>query len=154
DVARNKTYREQYEKAVGGLATQWGTDPAATKRAVEDFSTEPSEDQLKRYAALAKDNPIFYNRLKSGNDIRLGVAGSGRPDAINDANVLNTLFSPEQTSSYQGLQDNIAMAQEILHKHGLNTQAYDEKLKTVYSPLINTLQPGLLLDYFNSPFHQ
>jgi hypothetical protein len=145
DIARNKGYRQQYEKGVGNLAAEWGTDPEATKRAVEDFSTEASEDQLKNYAALAKDNPVYYSRLKGANDIRMAIAGSGA-DGINDANVFNHLQS---SGDYEQLQHNIALQQEIMTKHGLG-QPYFEKLKESQAPLVNTLDPGLHIQYWNS----
>lgn len=145
DVARNKAYQQQYEKGVTDLAGNWGTDPKMTKQAIEDFPDEPDENKLKGFAGLAKDNPVFYSRLKSANDIRMTIAKSGT-DGINDANVFNHL---QTSNNYEELQHNIALQQEIMHKHGLG-QAYFEKLKESQAPLVNTLDPGLLVQYWNS----
>lgn len=149
DLARNKAYRQQYEKGVADLATNWGSDPKATKRALEDFPDVQDENLLKKYSALYQDNPVNYQRIKDGTDIRSAILRSGQPDAANDAHVMNQLFVPAVSDNYDDLQHNIAIAQEIMTKHGLGQQ-YAEKLKNVYAPLINTLQPGLLLQYKNS----
>ena len=149
DVARNKGYQDRYDKSVNDLAGSWGTDPTATKQTLQDFPDVQDENTLKKYTGLYKDNPVNYQRLKDGTDIRKAIINSGDPDAHNDAHVINNLFAPSQGDTYEGLQNNIAMSQEILSKHGLGQQ-YAEKLKNVYSPLINTLQPGLLLQYENS----
>lgn len=149
DVARNKGYQNRYDKSVNDLAGSWGTDPTATKQTLQDFPDVQDENTLKKYTGLYKDNPVNYQRLKDGTDIRMAIINSGDPDAHNDAQAINNLFAPAQTATYEDLQNNIAMSQEILSKHGLGQQ-YAEKLKNVYSPLINTLQPGLLLQYENS----
>lgn len=149
DVARNKGYQDRYDKSVNDLAGSWGTDPTATKQTLQDFPDVQDENTLKKYTGLYKDNPVNYQRLKDGTDIRMAIINSGDPDAHNDAQAINNLFAPAQTATYEDLQNNIAMSQEILSKHGLGQQ-YAEKLKNVYSPLINTLQPGLLLQYENS----
>lgn len=145
DVARNKGYQDQYEKAITDQAGLWGTDPKATKQAIEGFPGENDETKLKTFAGLAKDNPVYYNRLKSANDIRQAIATNG-PEGINDANAFNHL---QTADNYEHLQDNIAMQQEIMRKHGLG-QAYFEKLKDSQAPLINTLDPGLNIQYWNS----
>lgn len=146
DVARNKKYQQQYESGITNLAGTWGTDPKSTKQAFDDFSDEPDENRLKGFATMATNNPVAYGRLKSANDIRQAIAGSG-DDGINDANAFNHLQTSED---YEQLQNNIAMQQEIMHKHGLGQQ-YFEKLKETQAPLINTLDPGLLVQYWNSP---
>lgn len=145
DVTRNKGYQDQYEKAIADQAQLWGTDPKATKQAIEGFPGESDETKLKTFAGLAKDNPVFYSRLKSANDIRQAIATNG-PEGINDANAFNHL---QTAGSYEQLQDNIAMQQEIMRKHGLGQQ-YFEKLKDSQAPLINTLDPGLHIQYWNS----
>lgn len=150
DIARNKAYQDQYQKSIGDLATTWGTDPKATRQAIEDFPGEMDESTLKNRAMLNQQNPVYYNRLKSADQIRQAVAQSGGPDALQDAHALNTVFAPKQTDTYQDLQNDVAMAQEIMNKHGLGTQNFHEMLKNVYSPLINTLQPGLHSQYWNS----
>jgi broad specificity phosphatase PhoE len=150
DVARNKGYRDQYQKAISDQATAWGTDPKATQKALEDFPGEMDENKIKQFATLNQQNPVYYGRLKSADQIRQAVAGSGDPDAIADAKALNTVFAPKQTDTYETLQNDVAMAQEIMTKHGLSTQNYHEMLKTVYAPMINTLQPGLLSQYWDS----
>jgi len=149
DVARNKGYQDQYEKSVNDIASTWGTDPRATKATLEDFPDIQDENLLKKYTSLYKDNPVNYGRLKDGTDIRMAVFRSGRPDAAADAHNLNMLFTPSPADTYDDLQHYIAGAQGILSKHGLGQQ-YTEKLKNVFSPLINTLQPGLLTQYWNS----
>lgn len=149
DIDRNKGYQQQYEKSINDLATTWGTDPKATRQAIEGFPDEPDEQKLKTFAGLAQNNPVYYNRLKSANDIRTAIVQSG-PDGVNDANAFNHL---QTADSYQQLQDNIAMQQEIMHKHGLGQQ-YFEKLKESQAPLINTLDPGLLTQYWNSDDHK
>lgn len=150
DLARNAGYKDQYQKSISNLATTWGTDPKSTKQAIEDFPGETDEGKLKSYATLNQQNPVYYGRLKSADQIRQAVAGSGDPDALADAKALNTVFSPKQTDTYENLQNDVALAQEIMTKHGLSSQNYHEMLKTVYSPLINTLQPGLLSQYWTS----
>lgn len=145
DVARNKAYQNQYEKAVGDLAGTWGTDPKLTKQALQDFPDEPDENKLKGFADLAQKNPVYYGRIKSANDIRSAIVASG-PDGVNDANVFNHL---QTADNYEELQQNIATQQEIMRKHGLG-QAYFEKQKQSQAPLINTLEPGLLTQYWNS----
>lgn len=145
DVARNKGYQQQYEKRVGDLATQWGTDPQSARKALEDFPDEQDETKLKSFAGLAQQNPVYYGRLKDANDIRVAIAQNG-PEGINDANVFNHL---QQSGNYEDLQHNIALQQEIMTKHGLS-QGYFEKLKQSQAPLINTLDPGLLTQYWNS----
>lgn len=150
DVARNKAYQTQYDKAVEGQATAWGTDPVATKRAFQDFPTVQNENTLKSYADLAKTNPVNYQRIKDGTDIRQAIVTSGQPGSVQDAQEMNNLFQVGSTASYDDLQHNIATSQELLHKYGLG-QEYAEKLKNVYAPLINTLQPGLHIQHWNSP---
>lgn len=145
DVARNKAYQQQYDKAATDLAATWGTDPKLTKQALQDFPGEPDENKLKGFASLAKANPVYYNRLKSANDIRNAIA-TGGPNGVNDANVFNHL---QTADNYEQLQQNIATQQEIMRKHGLG-QAYFEKQKESQAPLINTLEPGLLQQYWNS----
>lgn len=145
DVARNKAYQDRYDKAVTDLAGTWGTDTKLTKQAIQDFPGEPDENKLKGFAGLAKDNPVYYGRLKSANDIRTAIAQSGS-DGVNDANVFNHL---QTADDYDQLQHNIATQQEIMRKHGLG-QAYFEKQKESQAPLINTLEPGLLVQYWNS----
>lgn len=145
DIARNKDFQDKYEKSITDLAGTWGTDPKATKQAIQDFPGEPDENKLKGFAGMAQNNPVYYSRLKSANDIRMTIAQSG-PDGVNDANVFNHL---QTADNYEQLQHNIAMQQEIMHKHGLG-QAYFEKLKESQAPLINTLDPGLHIQYWNS----
>lgn len=145
DIARNKGFQERYEKSITDLAGTWGTDPKATKQAIQDFPGEPDENKLKTFAGMAQNNPVYYSRLKSANDIRMTIAQSG-PDGVNDANVFNHL---QTADNYEQLQHNIALQQEIMHKHGLG-QAYFEKLKESQAPLINTLDPGLHIQYWNS----
>ena len=145
DVARNKAYRQQYEKGIGDLSAQWGVDPKAAKRAIEDFPDEQDETKLKGFAGLSQQNPVYYGRLKDANDIRVAIAKSG-PDGINDANIFNHL---QQSDNYENLQHNIALQQEIMTKHGLG-QPFFEKLKQSQAPLVNTLDPGLLTQYWNS----
>jgi len=149
EVAQNKTYRDKYKSSIADLASTWQTDPEMTQRAIEDFPDESREDKIRAYATLRKDNPVAYGRLKDANDIRMAIAGSV-PDGVGDANAWNHL---QTAGNFQQLQDNIALQQEIMTKHGLG-QAYFEKLKASQSPLINTLDPGLLLDYFNSDYHK
>lgn len=144
DIARNKGFQDRYEKSITDLAGNWGTDPKATKQAIQDFPDEPNEDKLKSFAGLAKDNPVYYSRIKSANDIRMAIAQG--PDGINDANVFNHL---QTADNYEDLQHNIALQQEIMHKHGLGQQ-YFEKLKEAQAPLVNTLDPGLHIQYWNS----
>lgn len=146
DVERNKQYQQQYENSVQGIANTWGTDVNATKQTFKDFGDEQDENKLKKFATLAKQNPVAYSRLKDANDIRIGIAKSGQLDAIHDANIFNDL---QQSADYQDLQHNIALQQEILTKHGLGQQ-YFEKLKNTQAPLINALDPGLLTQYWNS----
>ncbi len=148
DVARNKGFQTQYDKAVTDQAAAWGTDPVSTRRAFQDFPTVQDEKTLKSYADLAKTNPVNYQRIKDGTDIRQAIASSGQPGAFADAQNLH--FDVSGTGSYQELQDQIASSQELLHKYGLG-QEYFEKLKNVYAPLINTLQPGLHIQHWNSP---
>lgn len=145
DVARNKAYQGQYQKGIGDLATAWGTDPKATQRAFEDFPGEMDENKLKSFATLNQQNPVYYGRLKNADDIRQAIAQSG-PEGINDANIFNHL---QTAPDYATLQHNIAMQQELMSKHGLGQQ-YFEKLKESQAPLVNTLDPGLLSQYWNS----
>lgn len=144
DIARNKGFQDKYEKSITDLAGTWGTDPKATKQAIQDFPGEPDENKLKSFAGMAQNNPVYYSRLKSANDIRMAITQG--PDGINDANVFNHL---QTADNYEQLQHNIAMQQEIMTKHGLG-QPYFEKLKESQSPLINTLDPGLHIQYWNS----
>lgn len=146
DLVRNKKYRDQYEKSITDQAAAWGTDPKATKQAIEGFPGENDEEKIKTYAGLAQNNPVYYNRLKSANDIRQAIAQSG-PNGINNANEFNHL---QTADNYEQLQDNIAKQQEIMHEAGLGQQ-YFEKLKESQSPLINTLDPGLHIQHWNSP---
>lgn len=145
DVARNKAYQDQYQKGIGDLATTWGTDPKATRQAFEDFPGEMDENKLKDRATMNQQNPVYYGRLKKADEIRQAIAQSG-PHGIHDANVFNDL---QTAPDYATLQHQIAMQQEIMTKHGLGQQ-YFEKLKDSQSPLINTLDPGLLSQYWNS----
>lgn len=149
DVARNKAFQERYEKGINDLSSQWGADPKLAKQTFKDFPDVMDENLLKKYTTLAGDNPVNYQRLKDGTDIRRAILISGQPDAVNDAHVINQLFAPTQSQTYEDLQHNVAISQEILAKHGLG-QTFAEKLKNVYSPLINTLQPGLHIQYWNS----
>lgn len=145
DIVRNKGYQDRYEKAVTDLSSSWGTDPKTAKQAIQDFPDESDEGKLKNFAVLGKDNPVYYSRLKSANDIRMAIAKNG-PEGINDANAFNHL---QAADNYEQLQHNIAMQQEIMRKHDLG-QAYFEKLKESQAPLINTLDPSLLVQYWNS----
>src|SRR6266566_1308324 len=52
DIARNKGFRDRYEQSVTDLAGTWGTDPKATKAAIQDFPDEPNENKLKNFASL------------------------------------------------------------------------------------------------------
>lgn len=147
-IASNKAYRDQYEKQTQELSKTWGTDLDATKKALNDFPDEQDENKLKNFATLSKANPVIYGRLKDANDIRVGIAKSGEPDAANDAQV----FNDAQTSNgYDQLVDhNIPIQKELIYKHGLGQKGI-EQLKNTQSPLINTLDPGLLHKYWNGP---
>jgi len=145
EAAQNKAFRDRYEQSINELASSWGTDPKLTRQAIEDFPDEPDEGKLKQFATVAKDNPVYYSRLKSANDIRQAIAQSG-PEGIRDANAFNHL---QTADNFEQLQHNVAMQQEIMTKHGLG-QVYFEKLKETQSPLINTLDPGLHIQYWNS----
>lgn len=149
DVARNKGFQQQYEQGINNLASNWGTDAKTTKQVFSDFGDEGREDKLKGYVDLAKNNPVYYSRLKDANDIRTTIAKAG-PEGVHDANIFNDL---QQSGSYDELQHNIAMQQEILTKYGLGQQ-YFEKLKNTQSPLINTVDPGLNMQYWNSDDHK
>lgn len=149
DVDRNKVFQQKYEQGINNLAAKWGTDSKATKQVFSDFADETREDKLKGYVDLAKNNPVYYNRLKDANDIRTTIAKAG-PEGVHDANIFNDL---QQSSSYDELQHNIAIQQEILTKYGLGQQ-YFEKLKNTQSPLINTVDPGLNMQYWNSDDHK
>lgn len=150
DLTRNKRFRDQYNKAIADFSTQNGLDAKGTAQVLKDYPDEIRDQKIKDLSALYKNNPVAYSRLKDANDIRMGIAGSGSPDAVNDANAFNHL---QESGNYQQLQDNIDLQQQLMRKHGLGQQ-YFEKLKSTQSPLINTLDPGLLHQYWNSDDHK
>lgn len=146
DVARNKSYKEQYEKQAQELSKTWGTDLNATKKTLNDFPDEQDENKLKNFASLSKQNPVIYDRLKGANDIRVAIAKSGQ-NGVNDANAFNHL---QQADNYHELVEyNIPLQKEIMSSHNLGSQ-YNDILKNTQSPLINTLDPGLNEKYWNS----
>src|SRR6185369_1451938 len=124
-------------------------DPKIAKQAVIDFPDENDEEKVKGFAQLYKDNPIYYRRLKDENDIRTAIAKSPT-GGINDANIYNHL---QDAQNYDQLQHNIGIQQELMTKSGLG-QEYWEKMKQAKAPLINTLDPGLLHQYWNSQDHK
>lgn len=146
DVNRNKAYKAQYEKATNELSQKWNTSSDQVKGVLTDFPGEQDEDKLKGFAQLSKENPVAYSRLKNANDIREEIAKSGS-HGIDDANVFNHL---QNATSYEELvSHNIPIQKEIMATHNLGPQ-FNEKLKETQRPLINSLDPGLNVKYWNS----
>jgi hypothetical protein len=144
--ATSKAYKAQYDKMATDKATEWGTKPETVKGVLQDFPDEQDESKLKGYAALAQSNPVAYNRFKNANDIRTAMAKDG-PNGVNDANVFNHL---QNADNYQQLtEENIPYQQQLMREHNLEGQL--DKLKATQSPLINSLDPGLMDKYWNGP---
>jgi broad specificity phosphatase PhoE len=146
-IATNKAYKNQYDKAATDLSGQWGAKPEIVKQVLTDFPDEQDENKLKAFATLANENPVKYNRLKNANDIRNDLAKDGS-NGVNDANLFNHLQNP---ASYDELtQHTIPIQKEIMAAHGMGSDAID-KLQQSWSPLINSLDPGLLHKQWNGP---
>lgn len=146
-VAANKAYRDQFDKAVGETGQLWGAKPDTVKQVLNDFPDEPDENKLKGFAQLAETNPVQYGRIKDANTIRMAIAKDG-PAGVHDANLFNHL---QNADSYTDLTESvIPMQKQIMAQHNLGPE-YMEMLKREKSPLINSLDPGLMSQYWNGP---
>lgn len=165
DVASNKAYNEQLDKAATDLGQSWGAKPETVKKVLTDFPNEPDENKLKQFAISADTNPAEYSRLKSNNDIRMGIAQSDIKPGSLDPNLLataeggkshensavglaNAFNDLNQFKNYDDLQAKIPLQQEMIRQAGLGPAAMD-KLKQSQAPLINSLDIGLLHKYWN-----
>lgn len=143
-VAANKAYRDQFDKAVGETGQLWGAKPDTVKQVLNDFPDEPDENKLKGFAQLAETNPVQYGRIKDANTIRMAIAKDG-PAGVHDANLFNHL---QNADSYTDLTESvIPMQKQIMAQHNLGPE-YMDALKREKSPLINSLDPGLLSKYW------
>ena len=150
ELARNKAYADQYDKMAADMGISWGAQPETVKRVLNDFPDEQNEDRLKSYASLAQANPVSYGRLKSGNDIRMKMAQDG-PEGVHDANVFNHLLN---ATDYNELtEENLPYQMQLMRTHGMG-QADMDKLKAAQSPLINSIDPGLNVKYWQTNDHE
>lgn len=156
--ARNRA-KTQFDEQTKNLAKTWGVEPNVAKNAVLDFPDEDNEDKVKGYAELLKNNPAAYSRLKDANDIRMALAKSIPTNSLKEIGVRSgteaaNLFNHLQNSDdFEHLQENISRQQEIMGRAGLSNEYFD-KLKNTQAPLINSLDQGLLTQYWNSDDHK
>lgn len=148
-LARNKAYQDQFTKMAADLGTSWGAKPETVKQVLTDFPDEQDEGKLKNFANLAQTNPVSYSRLKNGNDIRIKMAQDG-PSGLHDANVFNHLLNAD---SFEELaNENLPYQIQLMRSHGMGQPDID-KLKEAQRSLINSTDPGLNQEYWQSNDH-